>query len=628
MNTVMNDLRVLFFLTLLIPAAAGAVDSTFTYQGELTDAGQVVDGVVDLRFRIFDQPADGMQLDEYIAMDVVVDDGRFTTPVTIARSVFDGDERYIEIAVADPAGAPFEPLEPRQRISPAPYALFADDAPLEDPLPTGCAGGQVPVWNGSEWTCGSAGGSITGVVAGDGLSGGGSFGSVTLDVAFAGNGSADMVARSDHHHDDRYYTEDELGQAGQGAAVHWDNLAGVPDPVTSPPGAMPGPGLINQDGVLSIASLPRGGHVDTLVDAAGTVGEDPAIIIGLDGLPLISYYDAGNGDLKVHHCHDMLCTGGTTSVVDSAGIVGEYTSITIGRDGYGMISYYDRTNGDLKLARCTNVSCSTSITSAIDSTGDVGQYTSITVTDNGYAFISYYDVTAGDLKAVRCSTLSCAGNSIWVVDSNGDVGRYLSVIRNPRNTAYISYYDATNGNLNVARCSDMSCSSPQVQVVDGTGDSGGVEDDAGRWTSITTGPDGLPVISHVKAVQPGVSSGSVRVTKCENINCSTATTDGLVFTSSTLNFSNTSITISPYGFPLVSLTWDTSPRVYVVQCGDPACNVSLTNDSAVKNGQPRDMSLTIGADGLPILAYRATTGGDLRVLHCSEISCQPYLRRR
>ena len=37
--------------------------------------------------------------------------------------------------------------------------------------------------------------------------------------------------------------------------------------------------------------------------------------------------------------------------------VGQWSSIAIGDDGLPVISYYDATAGDLKVARCGNVRC-------------------------------------------------------------------------------------------------------------------------------------------------------------------------------------------------------------------------------------------------------------------------------
>ncbi len=68
----------------------------------------------------------------------------------------------------------------------------------------------------------------TNVLAGEGLDRVSDSDSVTLSVDFAGNGTATTVARSDHAHDDRYYTQGQLDTSGGGGQVHWDNVISVP----------------------------------------------------------------------------------------------------------------------------------------------------------------------------------------------------------------------------------------------------------------------------------------------------------------------------------------------------------------------------------------------------------------
>ena len=93
------------------------------------------------------------------------------------------------------------------------------------------------------------------------------------------------------------------------------------------------------------------------------------MIMGADSRGLISYYDATDGDLKVAHCSNVVCTTATLTAVDSAGSVGQYSSVTIGTDGLALISYYDATNSDLKVAHCSNVACTTATLTAVDSAG-------------------------------------------------------------------------------------------------------------------------------------------------------------------------------------------------------------------------------------------------------------------
>jgi hypothetical protein len=57
------------------------------------------------------------------------------------------------------------------------------------------------------------------------------------------------------------------------------------------------------------------------------------------------------------HCADVDCESATHIAVESRDDVGQFTSIMIGTDGRPLISYYDATNGDLKVAHCSNSLC-------------------------------------------------------------------------------------------------------------------------------------------------------------------------------------------------------------------------------------------------------------------------------
>ena len=169
------------------------------------------------------------------------------------------------------------------------------------------------------------------------------------------------------------------------------------------------------------------------LDSGGTVGQHTSITIGADGLGLISYYDATNKDLKVAHCANVACsslTPTTPVTLDSGtsvdGDVGQYTSITIGTDGLGLISYYDATNGELKVAHCTNPRAAPPRTrhAAGQYAATLGGTPSITIGTDGLGLISYYDNTNGNLKVAHCANRACSSVTVTTLDSAGTVGQF------------------------------------------------------------------------------------------------------------------------------------------------------------------------------------------------------------
>ena len=69
-------------------------------------------------------------------------------------------------------------------------------------------------------------------------------------------------------------------------------------------------------------------------------------------MPVITYYDATNDDLKVVHCTNPACTStDSPATVDSSGDVGTYTAIAIGVDGRPVVTYTHVTNEKLKVAQ-------------------------------------------------------------------------------------------------------------------------------------------------------------------------------------------------------------------------------------------------------------------------------------
>jgi len=114
----------ILLMALLSPASqAFAQGSTFTYQGQLKDAGSPVNGAYDMTFRLFDSDVGGIQIGiDFPLPATAVTNGLFTVMLDIVGATFDGNPRWLEIEVNGVV------LTPRQALTAAPYAQFSPNA--------------------------------------------------------------------------------------------------------------------------------------------------------------------------------------------------------------------------------------------------------------------------------------------------------------------------------------------------------------------------------------------------------------------------------------------------------------------------------------------------------------------
>ena len=139
-------------LTQMEPSEAASGNS-FTYQGQVLQNGEPVDGACDFQFSLWDAASAGNQIGSLQTItNVSVGNGLFVVSLNFG-AVFDGGGRWLEMAVSCPAGGAFTPVTPRQGLSAVPYAYHAANAPwsgLTD-VPSGFADG---VDDGTAYTAG------------------------------------------------------------------------------------------------------------------------------------------------------------------------------------------------------------------------------------------------------------------------------------------------------------------------------------------------------------------------------------------------------------------------------------------------------------------------------------------
>ncbi|MBC7709193.1 MAG: hypothetical protein H7203_03970 [Rhizobacter sp.] len=649
------------------------VPRTINYQGYLTSpSGAAITASLPMVFKIYNVASLGAALHSE-PQTVAVTNGIFNVLLGTGTALtlpFD-TAYYLGVTVGTDAE-----LSPRQPLAASPYSIRAASAEaltanaivpgsqIADASVTaaklasnGCTGGQVLQYNGSTWVCASpsasSGGTITSITAGSGLIGGTITTSGTLAAdttvlqrrvaATCAVGSSIQAIAADGS------VTCQIDAIGTGTVTSIATGAGlIGGPITSsgtvnlastqllPTLACAADQTVKWNGSMwacattgapaAFVAAPQD-TVITAVDNTGLVGWYSSISVAPDGLPVISFYDVTNRDLKVAKCGNPACTAGNTvTAVDSTGSVGEFTSITIGADGLPVISYYDATNGDLKVAKCGNAACTADNTvTAVDTVGSVGKYTSIAIGADGLPVIAYSNAASGDLKVAKCGNVNCsAGNTLNAVDTSSNVTG-TSIAVGLDGLPVISYIGS--GAWVVLKCGDAACSPALLKPRN-------IYSSGVASVAMTIGSDGYPAISLYSQ-----AAGDLLLAHCAGQDCYVAPSTG--GTGTRINIVDTvgdvgqftSLAIGADGMPVMSYIDATNRILKIAKCDNVDCSgaIWLRAIGSVGSLSPgHSTSIAIGADGAPVIAFHERTGttGALKVAKCSNVFCAPFFRRR
>jgi FG-GAP-like repeat len=211
-------------------------------------------------------------------------------------------------------------------------------------------------------------------------------------------------------------------------------------------------------------------------------------------------------------------------------------------------------------------------------------------------------------------------------DTNGVTGVRSSVAVGRDGLGVMSYYvgggDCSACNLRVAHCVDTDCTAVTTHDVDTIGD-------VGLYSSIKIGSDGLPLVSYTSYRSADFHfTEDLKVAHCEDVECSSATVTTLD-AAATVN-AQTSLTIGADGLGLIAYQ-DNPPsgsvtNVKLAHCLDVACT-SARRTTADTVGQsnggfdPGIVAVTASPTGVAYLAYRDSAQHQLKLDVCRESNC-------
>ena len=271
-----------------------------------------------------------------------------------------------------------------------------------------------------------------------------------------------------------------------------------------------------------------------VLEEAGDVGQYPAVAVQRaadGGAPVISFYDATRGALKVAVCHNLRCTtGATTTFIDGensdlTGDVGRFTSIAVlPTTGLAVIAYVDVTYGRVKVAACTDLKCTASTRSRVGSSVGVDgagtHTTSIAIAPaSGLPIIVWQQAATGsNLRVAACVTESCTLSSVFELDTTVDV-RFPSIVAQGKDgsTALLAFIDATTQTIRVASCLNENCAMAERVTVD-------ENVDVNAAIGLSTLPDGRGLLAYFAnnaTNQAAAGSGTrLRLAVCSDLPCS------------------------------------------------------------------------------------------------------------
>ena len=442
-----------------ITSAAEPLGTVFAYQGDLHQNGSPVTALSDFQFSLWDAGSEGLRIGATQAVNNVrVSNGLFKVELDFGANAFNGDARWLELAVRQPAGTgAFTRLTPRQAINAVPYALVAQRTQQADQAAT--VTGSVPAAQ------------LSGTISSTNLAAG----SIGSDKLAPGSVTAEILAAG-------AVTQDKLASTVQEGTELEAELIGISADraelavrFSSP---LPGSPVVTFDATeWMLESVSATGFVARVsfktqnVDPGDLSPAGTALVVA-NGRPAISYYDWGlDRRLRFAYAADAHGNGPWTISTIAAEIGGEQTSVALmsGKPALGFAVGWPVQV--LKYAYAADAQGNGPWTiRTVDTQGSPGRYCSLAAV-NGKPAIAYIDTSTYTLKFASANDAEGAGPwNILTVDPSGRADSFVSLALVNGRPAISYGVGASAYQLRYAYAADAQGNGPwTIRVVDAGG---------------------------------------------------------------------------------------------------------------------------------------------------------------
>ncbi|MBN2006598.1 MAG: hypothetical protein JXA21_24815 [Anaerolineae bacterium] len=484
-------------------ATLASPGSGFTYQGQLNDAnGAPVNDTCAFRFSLWGSESGDDQIGgDAPVSDIAVDNGAFTALVNaggeFGAAAFNGHARWLGIAVRCSGAADYTPLSPRQALSPAPYAHYAEKAGsapqrnIAAPAPN-----NISVLD----SAGNVGAHPSVAIGVDGLP----------IIVYADD--TNKSVKTAHCDDPQCLTATIHTLDSQITALQTSIKIGADG---FPLIAYFSPST--EFGQLKVA------HCTDVACSNATIRlfeneyvGDLTLLIGQDGLGLIVFHKTGHmlDHLRVAHCNDTACSNADFYTIDTNLFGGKSISASILGNGLPMIAYFDGAGSNLELhvIQCNDPACASRNTPFIEAITGSYATTGMATGKDGLGMVAYYDQEDQSIKARVCYTPS--GQEATLCEAPYHVQNVdlqypkIEVTIGADGLPLLVYTDLGIPGFNILHCSDSECrrATNNAFHFEPTLDT--------PYPNVATGADGLPLIVYQDA-----ANDDLKVMHCSNAFC-------------------------------------------------------------------------------------------------------------